>query len=63
MKLEAASTRSFFVHGTLEADPQAELLCGYQDRPIVVRFHPAGRTDPAMDGKVLWLALDPAARD
>ena len=63
VKLEASSTRSFFVHGTSEADPQAEFLCGYQDRPIVVRFDPGGSTDPAVNGSVLWLALDTAPRD
>lgn len=63
VKLEASSTRSFFVHGTGEAEPELEFVCGYQDRPIVVRFHPAGSTDPAVNGTVLWLALDPSPRD
>jgi len=63
VRLEASSARSFFVHGTGEAAPEVELVCGYQDRPIVVRFHPAGSTDPTVNGTVLWLALDPSPRD
>lgn len=63
LRLEAASTRSFFVHGADETEPQVELLCGNQDRPLVLRFDPAGSTDPAVSGSVLWLALDRSSKD
>lgn len=56
VRLEAASTRSFLVHG--EEGAQAELLCGEQDRPVVVRYEPGAATDPDVDGAVLWLAFD-----
>ena len=56
VRLEAKSTRSFLVHGEEEA--QAELLCGEQDRAVVVRYAPGGGTDPEVDGAVLWMAFD-----
>lgn len=61
VKLEAASTRSFVVHGTADPDRQVEFLCGHQDRPITVRYDPAGARGTEVNGRVLWLALDRAA--
>ena len=48
--------RSFMVHG--EPGTEAELLCGYQDRPVVVRYAPGTSPDPDAAGTVLWLAFD-----
>jgi hypothetical protein len=56
VRLEAESARSFLVHG--EEGAQAELLCGEQDRAVVVRYQPGGGTDPETDGAVLWLTFD-----
>ena len=56
VRLEAASPRSFLVHG---ADgPQTELLCGEQDRAVVVRYDPGGGSDPEVNGTLMWLAFD-----
>jgi hypothetical protein len=56
VRVEAESTRSFLVHG--EASGEAELLCGEQDRPVVVRYQPGAADDPDTDGTLLWLAFD-----
>ena len=56
VRLAAESTRSFLVHG--EDGPQAELLCGAQDRAVVVRYDPGGSSDPEVTGTLLWLAFD-----
>jgi thioredoxin-like negative regulator of GroEL len=54
--LEAASTRAFMVYGAGEAGG-AELVCGLQDRPLLVRYErvepPVGR----VNGRVIWLSL------
>ena len=44
------------MHG--EDGPQAELLCGAQDRAVVVRYDPGGSSDPEVSGTLLWLAFD-----
>jgi tetratricopeptide (TPR) repeat protein len=56
VRLEAETTRSFLVHG--EHQGEAELLCGEQDRRVVVRYQPGASTDPEADGVLVWLAFD-----
>ncbi len=58
LKLEADSTRSFFVHGTDGIGAEARLLCGEQDRAVLIRYDPGTGTDPAASGRVLWMAFD-----
>jgi Tfp pilus assembly protein PilF len=64
--LEADSSRSFLVYGSADtggASGESELVCGLQDRPIVVRYErlprPEGglRAEGAAEGRVLWLSL------
>jgi hypothetical protein len=64
--LEAASSRAFLVYGAGESGAGgAELVCGLQDRPLVVRYE---RLDPpkgSVTGRVVWLSVpgpDAAAR-
>jgi Tfp pilus assembly protein PilF len=63
--LEAASTRSFFVHGEAgQPDPPgpSDLVCGLQEREIVVRYRRSEPGEP-VDGVVLWVAFPrPPAR-
>jgi tetratricopeptide (TPR) repeat protein len=56
VRVEAESSRSFLVHG--EARGEAELLCGEQDRPVVVRYQPGATGSSDTDGILLWLAFD-----
>jgi hypothetical protein len=58
VRVEADSTRSFLVHG--QPGGEADLLCGEQDRPVVVRYQPGlASDDPGeADGTLLWLAFD-----
>jgi tetratricopeptide (TPR) repeat protein len=56
LKLDAASTRSFFVHGEDETGAERELVCGQQDRPLVVRYRRGG-DDPEVSGSVVWLTF------
>lgn len=62
LKLEAASTRSFFVDGPDGFGAEARLLCGEQDRAVVIRYQPGGGVDPAASGTLLWLAFDEPRR-
>jgi hypothetical protein len=53
--LEAASSRAFMVYGAGEAGG-AELVCGLQDRALVVRYE---RLEPPVggaQGRVIWLS-------
>jgi tetratricopeptide (TPR) repeat protein len=56
VRVEAESSRSFLVHG--EESGEVELLCGEQDRPVVVRYQPGTSDGPDTDGTLLWLAFD-----
>jgi tetratricopeptide (TPR) repeat protein len=62
LKLEAASTRSFFVHGE-DGDAEGELLCGPQDRTLVVRYRRGGSDEPEVSGSVVWLRFVEPAPD
>ena len=55
--LEAASSRSFFVYGTQEAPSESQLVCGLQDRPLVVRYLRSDAGDGGVQGSVLWLSF------
>ncbi len=55
MRLEAESTRSFFVYsGTQESD-EAEVRCGRQDRAILVRYSRPSSKALGFQGRLLWL--------
>jgi len=60
--LEAASSRSFLVYGANEAGGESELVCGLQDRPLVVRYERLEPPQSGVEGRVLWLSL-PGARE
>jgi Tfp pilus assembly protein PilF len=55
--LEAASARSFLVYGAGEASGESELVCGLQDRPLVVRYQRLDAPEGSVQGRVLWLSL------
>jgi tetratricopeptide (TPR) repeat protein len=57
VKLEAATSRSFFVQSRDHAGVERELLCGPQDRPLVVRYQRERGDDPEVSGRVLWLTF------
>jgi tetratricopeptide (TPR) repeat protein len=59
--LEAASTRAFLVEGAGEPGA-AELVCGLQDRPLVVRYEKLEPPERGVQGRVVWLSL-PAAEE
>ena len=60
--LEAASPRSFMVYGAGEASGESELVCGLQDRALVVRYERVDPPEGGVQGRVLWLSLPaPAA--
>lgn len=54
--LEAASSRAFLVYGAGEAGG-AELVCGLQDRPLVVRYERLDPPEGGVQGRVVWLSL------
>jgi tetratricopeptide (TPR) repeat protein len=54
--LEAASSRAFMVYEAGEAGG-AELVCGLQDRPLVVRYERVEPPVDGVDGRVVWLSL------
>lgn len=55
--LEAASSRSFLLYGEEAASGERELVCGLQDRPLVVRYRPSESDAAGVQGRVLWMAL------
>ena len=55
--LEAASSRSFLVYGDGEASGESELVCGLQDRPLVVRYRRSDSEEGGVQGHVLWLSF------
>lgn len=55
--LEAASTRSFFVHGEGGETGESELVCGLQDRPVIVRYWREDATGTGIGGVVLWVSF------
>lgn len=60
--LEAASTRSFFVYGEGGASAESQLVCGLQDRPLVVRYHRSDAESDVVKGRVLWLSFPAPGR-
>lgn len=65
--LEASSPRSFFVYGSEGSRRESQLVCGLQDRPLVVRYLRSDAADSGVEGSVLWLSFpdtepSPAAR-
>jgi Flp pilus assembly protein TadD len=54
--LEAESSRAFMVYGAGEAGG-AELVCGLQDRPLVVRYERMEPPRGGVQGRVVWLSL------
>jgi hypothetical protein len=55
--LAAASTRSFFVHGEGGETRESELVCGLQDRPVVVRYWREEAEGTGVHGTVLWISF------
>ena len=55
--LEADSARSFLVYGASEAEGESQLVCGLQDRPLVVRYQKLAPPERGVDGRVLWLQM------
>jgi len=55
--LEADSPRSFLVYGSSEAEGEPQLVCGLQDRPLVVRYQKLAPPERGVDGRVLWLSM------
>jgi hypothetical protein len=55
--LEAASSRSFFVYGSEGARGESQLVCGLQDRPLVVRYLRSEPGDGGVQGSVLWVSF------
>jgi Tfp pilus assembly protein PilF len=61
--LAAASTRSFFVHGEGGETRESELVCGLQDRPVVVRYWREEAEGTGVHGTLLWISFPrPRAR-
>jgi tetratricopeptide (TPR) repeat protein len=58
LKLEAASTESFFVYGADGLGARAQLVCGEQDRPVRVRYEPGGVGELGRSGRLLWLTFE-----
>jgi len=56
--LEAAAANAFMVYGAGEPGG-AELLCGLQDRPLVVRYEKLEPPEHGVQGRVVWLSLPP----
>jgi tetratricopeptide (TPR) repeat protein len=55
LRLEAESTRSFLVYSADEDGGEAQMLCGPQDRAVVVRYSRSPFAPAGVQGRVLWL--------
>jgi tetratricopeptide (TPR) repeat protein len=55
LRLEAESTRSFFVYSAGREEAEAEVRCGAQDRAVLIRFSRSSEEASGVQGRVLWL--------
>jgi tetratricopeptide (TPR) repeat protein len=55
LRLEAESTRSFFVYSVEREEAEAEVRCGPQDRAVLVRYSRSPSNAQRVQGRVLWL--------